>query len=142
MAKLQRQDWTHVSELDQAKLAQGVDDLSSDFIRNVQLHHAHFRRAERSIARRSHGDGVGVAHDELSLGCRQRFRCTDGASNIVSHLLKLALPGSRNGAKIMTKQHNPSSASLRWTALSIQFPFQHSKAETLWFFLSFSFLQL
>lgn len=108
MAELRRQDWTHVSELDQAQLAKGVDDLSSDFIGNVQLHHAHFRRAERGVACWSHGDGVGVAHDELCFGCRQRLRlgCTDEASNIVSHLLKLALPASRDGAKTMTKQNN------------------------------------
>lgn len=48
---------THVSELAQAKLTESVNNFSSDFIGNVQLHHTHIRRAEWSIACWSHDDG-------------------------------------------------------------------------------------
>jgi hypothetical protein len=48
---------SHISELDEAELAEGIDDFAADFVGNVQLHHAHVRRAERRILSRSHRDG-------------------------------------------------------------------------------------
>lgn len=44
----------YVSKLDQAELAESVDDLSADLVGNVQLHHTHIRGAERSIFGWSH----------------------------------------------------------------------------------------
>jgi hypothetical protein len=49
-----------IAELDETKLAQGVDNLSSDFIRDVELHHTHVRRAERSILCWSHVGALGL----------------------------------------------------------------------------------
>lgn len=51
---------TYVSELNQAKLSKSVDNLSSDFVGNIQLDHTHVRRAERSIACGSHYGGGDV----------------------------------------------------------------------------------
>lgn len=72
---------TYVSELDQAKLSEGVDDFSPNFVGNIELHHTHVRRAERSIACRSHDGGGGglllrlqtAISRSLVGGCRQRF---------------------------------------------------------------------
>jgi regulator of RNase E activity RraB len=50
-----------VAELDQAELAEGVDYFAADFVGNVELDHAHIRRAERRVACRSHRDGWGWA---------------------------------------------------------------------------------
>ena len=38
-----------VAELDEAELAEGIDDFAANFIRDVELGHAHFRRAERRV---------------------------------------------------------------------------------------------
>lgn len=54
--KKSRVSTAYISELDQTNLAQGVDDLAANFVGNVQLHHTHVRRAERSIPCWSHGD--------------------------------------------------------------------------------------
>lgn len=40
---------THISELDLAKLSEGVDDVAADFFSQVKLDHAHVRRAEHGI---------------------------------------------------------------------------------------------
>jgi hypothetical protein len=45
---------TYISELDQAKFSQGVDNLPADLVGDVQLHHAHMSGAEWSIPRWSH----------------------------------------------------------------------------------------
>lgn len=38
---------SHISELHKANFAQGIHDFAADFVGNVELHHAHVRRAER-----------------------------------------------------------------------------------------------
>lgn len=45
---------TYVSELHQTQLSQRVDDFSPDLIGDVQLHHAHLRRAEHGVLSGSH----------------------------------------------------------------------------------------
>lgn len=50
---------TYITELDQTKLSQGVDDLPSNFIRYVQLDHAHVRRAEHGSLVWSHDGRYG-----------------------------------------------------------------------------------
>lgn len=52
---------THIAELDETQLAQGVNNLAADFVGDVELHHAHVRRAERGIPCRSHRGRWGVA---------------------------------------------------------------------------------
>jgi hypothetical protein len=56
---------TYISELDLTNLTQGTDDLSSDFIGNVELGQAHLRRAEEGILR-SHGGQEAVRSQSLS----------------------------------------------------------------------------
>lgn len=51
---------THISELNLSQLAQGIHNLSADFIRNVQLYHAHIRRAEHGVFVGSHSEKDGV----------------------------------------------------------------------------------
>lgn len=46
-----------IAELDEAELAEGIDDFAADFVGNVQLGHAHVRRAEWRVPCRSHRDG-------------------------------------------------------------------------------------
>ena len=49
-------DSTYVSELAETKLAEGSDDFPADLVGDIELDHAHFRRAERGVLFRSHGD--------------------------------------------------------------------------------------
>lgn len=49
--------YAYIAELAQAKLTERGDDFTPDFVGDVELHHAHLRRAERSVLLRSHGDG-------------------------------------------------------------------------------------
>ena len=49
-----RDGWHYVSELDQPQLAQGIADFAADFVGNVELDHAHVRRAERRVLFRRH----------------------------------------------------------------------------------------
>jgi hypothetical protein len=46
----------YISELAQTELAKGSDDLTTDFVGDVKLHHAHVRRAEGRVLFGSHGD--------------------------------------------------------------------------------------
>jgi hypothetical protein len=46
--------WSYISKLDEAELAEGVDDFAADFIGYVELDHAHVRRAERRVPCGSH----------------------------------------------------------------------------------------
>lgn len=59
---------TYVSELAESKLPEGCDDLPTDFVGDVQLHHAHFRRAERRVLFGSHGDAAQAPGTRLE-GC-------------------------------------------------------------------------
>lgn len=66
----------YVAELAQSKLAKGSDDLPIDFFGDVQLHHAHVRRAEWGILSWSHGDAA-RGHQDQTRGCgvaRQRAK--------------------------------------------------------------------
>lgn len=71
MVRMEDGTLSYVSELAQSKFAQGSDDLSTNFVGNVELHHAHIRRAERGILFGSHGDAdeaprlVGRVESEL-----------------------------------------------------------------------------
>lgn len=47
----------YVSELAETQLSQCGDDFAADFVGDIELHHAHVRRAEGGILLRSHGDG-------------------------------------------------------------------------------------
>lgn len=46
--------WHYVSEVDKAQLAQGIADFAADFVGDVELDHAHVRRAERRVLFRRH----------------------------------------------------------------------------------------
>lgn len=48
----------YVSELAEAKLSQGCHDFAANFVGDIELHHAHVRRAERGVLFRSHGDAA------------------------------------------------------------------------------------
>ena len=48
----------YVSELTESKLPEGCDHLPTDFVGDVELHHAHLRRAERRVLFGSHGDAA------------------------------------------------------------------------------------
>jgi hypothetical protein len=48
----------YVAELAQPKLAKSSDDLPIDVLGDVQLHHAHVRRAEWSILSWVYGDAT------------------------------------------------------------------------------------
>lgn len=46
----------YIAKLAQAKLSERSHNLATDFVGDVELHHAHFRRAERRVLSRSHDD--------------------------------------------------------------------------------------
>ena len=58
----EKEEGAYVAELDEAEFSQGVDNFSANFIGNVELHHAHVRRAERGVFDWSHRgwDGRGL----------------------------------------------------------------------------------
>lgn len=61
----------YVAELDQAKLAEGSDDLATDFVGDEELDHAHVRRAEGGILFGSHCDAVEAPElDDWRWRCR------------------------------------------------------------------------
>ena len=47
---------TYISELDLSQLAQCIHDLAADFVGDVQLDHAHVRRAEHGVLMVYHGE--------------------------------------------------------------------------------------
>jgi hypothetical protein len=48
---------TYVSELNLSKLSKGIDYLTSDFVGDIELDHAHVRRAEHGIFVVDHSEG-------------------------------------------------------------------------------------
>lgn len=50
----------YVAELAQSKLAEGIDNLPIDFVGDIQLHHAHGRRAEGGILSWGHDHASGL----------------------------------------------------------------------------------
>lgn len=57
----------YISELAQSKLTKGSDDLPTDFVGDIQLHHTHIRRAEGRVLFGSHDDDF--KHRRLVAGC-------------------------------------------------------------------------
>lgn len=57
----------HVSELAEAQLAKCSNDFTTDFIGNIELHHAHVRRAERGVLFGRHGDAAKAPRPDLTL---------------------------------------------------------------------------
>jgi hypothetical protein len=48
----------YVAELAEAKLAKGGNNLPTNLVGDIELYHAHLRRAERGVRLRSHGDAA------------------------------------------------------------------------------------
>lgn len=101
----------HVSELNEADFSQRIDDFAADFIGNVELHHAHVRRAERRVLCRSHRDGWSMAD---GYGDGDDVEDEDAETNMgrwkLAALLALPLPAPRLGkalAKFRWRQ-NPN----------------------------------
>ncbi|KAK7214118.1 hypothetical protein V2G26_021296 [Clonostachys chloroleuca] len=98
----------YIAELAQSMLAKGGDDLPIDFLGDIQLHHAHVRRAEWGILSWIHGDAARGHQDQTRLWCNSS--ASKGSLNVARLLLDSGasvhsntISGQTHFAEVVTK---------------------------------------